>query len=90
MKPSQSWHAWILSYLTMGWDAFEAAGMALVAGPVEALRLPAALVPLPSSKICASCARNKSLLVYGEDPDGFVLCRECRAPLFYCDIGGQG
>jgi hypothetical protein len=42
---------------------------------------------------------NRSLgdLVYPDDPDGLVLCRECRSPLralefpeLYCDLGGQG
>lgn len=40
--------------------------------------------------VCASCDSDKSGLVFGNDPDGFVLCRECLAPLFYCDVGGQG
>ena len=39
---------------------------------------------------CASCESDTSELVFGRDPDGFVLCRDCRSPLFYCDIGGQG
>lgn len=42
------------------------------------------------SPTCASCDSHSSELVFGKDPDGFVLCRECRSPLFYCDIGGQG
>ena len=40
--------------------------------------------------VCASCESDTSDLTFGRDPDGFVLCRECRSPLFYCDIGGQG
>jgi len=39
---------------------------------------------------CASCAGGRSDLIYGDDPDGLVLCRVCRSPLFYCDLGGQG
>ena len=46
----------------------------------------------PSShpEVCASCDSGARELIYGDDPDGFVLCRECRSPLFYCDLGGQG
>ena len=40
--------------------------------------------------VCAACDSGVCDLVYGDDPDGFVLCRECSAPLFYCDLGGQG
>ena len=40
--------------------------------------------------ICVACDSDSSELVFGNDPDGFVLCRECRSPLFYCDIGGRG
>jgi hypothetical protein len=46
--------------------------------------------------VCASCD-SASDLVYPDDPDGLVLCRECRSPLralefreMYCDLGGQG
>jgi hypothetical protein len=42
------------------------------------------------SVICASCDSDSSDLVFGGDRDGFVLCRECLSPLFYCEIGGQG
>ena len=44
----------------------------------------------PDQTFCASCFSGNGELIYGEDPDGFVLCRECRSPLFYCDVGGQG
>ena len=40
--------------------------------------------------VCASCESDTSRLDFGKDPDGFVLCRECRSPLFYGDLGGQG
>ncbi len=40
--------------------------------------------------VCAACDSSAGNLVYGRDPDGFVLCRECRSPIFYCDLGGQG
>jgi hypothetical protein len=40
---------------------------------------------------CTYCASGSMCaLIYGEDPDGFVLCLECLSPLFYCDIGGEG
>ena len=39
---------------------------------------------------CASCESGERDYIYGADPDGFVLCRGCGSPLFYCDIGGQG
>lgn len=42
------------------------------------------------AEICASCDSDSSELVFGNDPDGFVVCRECLSPLFYCDIGGRG
>jgi len=90
MNSSQSWQAWILSCLEKGRDAFEEAGFTLALGPAEALRIPVPMAPSRPSTGCASCARHKSSLLYGEDPDGFVICRECRSPLFYCDIGGQG
>jgi len=41
----------------------------------------------------AGCSENHGAVgprIYGEDPDGFVLCRACRVPLFYCDLGGRG
>ena len=44
----------------------------------------------PQSAVCASCNGGARDLIFGDDPDGFVLCRACRAPLFYCDLGGQG
>ena len=40
--------------------------------------------------VCVSCESGAGDCLFGGDPDGFVLCRECRSPLFYCDIGGQG
>ena len=39
---------------------------------------------------CASCASEGGGRVFGQDVDGFVLCNECRSPLSYCDVGGQG
>ncbi len=44
----------------------------------------------PKPAVCASCNGGARDVIFGDDPDGFVLCRECRAPLFYCDLGGQG
>ncbi len=41
-------------------------------------------------EVCDSCDSDPGDLVFGNDPDGFVLCQECRSPLFYCDLGGQG
>ena len=43
----------------------------------------------PPPAVCASCSSGAKDLIFGDDPDGFVLCRECRSPLFYCDLGGQ-
>jgi len=40
--------------------------------------------------VCDSCDNGPGDLVFGDDPDGFVLCRECLSPLFYCDLGGRG
>ena len=40
-----------------------------------------------------ACVENHDAVgprIYGEDLDGLVLCRSCRAPLFYCDLGGLG
>ena len=46
--------------------------------------------------VCASCD-SASDLIYPDDPDGLLLCRECRSPLralkfpeLYCDLGGEG
>ena len=39
---------------------------------------------------CAFCKQGAGNHLYGFDPDGFVLCKRCLSPLFYCDIGGQG
>lgn len=39
---------------------------------------------------CVTCDSGVVDAVFGMDPDGFVLCRECGAPLFYCDVGGEG
>jgi hypothetical protein len=39
---------------------------------------------------CATCDSGVEDAVFGTDPDGFVVCRECGAPLFYCDVGGEG
>ena len=48
-------------------------------------------VPQPlGPAVCASCDSDTSGLVFGNDPDGFVLCLECLSPVFYCDLGGQG
>jgi hypothetical protein len=44
----------------------------------------------PQPAVCASCNGGAGDLTFGDDPDGFVLCGECRSPLFYCDLGGQG
>lgn len=52
----------------------------------KASRLPAA----PQADSCTTCDSDVDDLLYGDDPDGFVLCRECRLPLFYCDLGGPG
>jgi hypothetical protein len=71
-------------------DALDAIGFALVTVPAEVAGVPIGLPPIPTSSVCVSCSQHRWQLVYGEDPDGLVLCRECRSPLFYCDIGGQG
>lgn len=43
--------------------------------------------PLPA---CESC-NDGGALVYGtRTDDGIVMCAQCGAPLFYCDLGGQG
>ena len=40
---------------------------------------------------CPACASGIGLRIYGTDSsDGLVVCATCGAPLFYCDIGGQG
>ena len=44
----------------------------------------------PQPVACASCDSGARGLIFGDEPDGLVLCRECRSPLFYCDLGGQG
>jgi hypothetical protein len=49
-------------------------------------RAPRPLYPVA----CDSCTSRPRDLVFGNDPDGFVFCRECLSPLFYCDLGGQG
>lgn len=38
---------------------------------------------------CVACKAGTSILVYGQDVDGLVLCRSCRAPLLFCDLGGE-
>jgi hypothetical protein len=58
----------------------------LTTPPTARNRAPRALHPA----VCDSCASGLGDLVFGDDPDGFVLCRECRSPRFYCDLGGQG
>ena len=36
---------------------------------------------LPEPAACGSCAAGTSEAVLGNDPDGFVLCRECLSRL---------
>ena len=45
---------------------------------------------LDDETTCEACDDGSSTHIFGKDPDGFVLCGECHAPLFYCDLGGQG
>lgn len=62
-------------------------------GSLSAGGLPTQIDPEPRPlqvPVCAACDSGAGNLVYGRDPDGFVLCCECRSPLFYCDLGGQG
>ena len=54
--------------------------------PTALDRAPRALDPA----VCDSCDEGPGDLVFGNDSDGFVICRECHSPLFYCDLGGQG
>lgn len=62
-----------------------------VANIPRALLLPIASPELLHPTDCASCDGGEADgLIYGDDPDGFVLCRACRSPLFYCDLGGEG
>ncbi len=50
--------------------------------------------PLPpnsqSQLGCASCNERKALEYGANSDDGIVACPQCGAPLFYCDLGGQG
>ena len=56
--------------------------------------VPASQPPPPPE--CASCGQRDDL-IFPEDLELDVLCRECRSPLmtldfpqFYCDLGGEG
>ena len=49
-----------------------------------------------AAAVCASCDGLEEL-VFPDDPEGDVLCRECRSPLtsldypeLYCELGGEG
>jgi hypothetical protein len=39
---------------------------------------------------CPSCDEGRALVYGTHADDGIVRCAQCAAPLFYCDLGGQG
>lgn len=57
---------------------------------ITAVRPSQPLLVASPDPACESCSGETRAVVYGADPDGFVLCRACRVPLYYCDIGGEG